>query len=98
MDVTPELTFVALDADEQVIVASDTIEGAEAAHEAASEGDEPSGGVGDVVASLAESGEPLSGAFYTGDQVCAALSMGRADSVDQDQGPSCSLPPARSTR
>jgi type II secretory pathway pseudopilin PulG len=83
---TPELTFVALDADERVIVSSDTLDGAEQAVEAATDDDDPSGGLGEVVASIAEADEPLSGAFYTGDQVCAALSMGQADSVDQDQG------------
>jgi hypothetical protein len=83
--VTPELSFIALDADDSAIVASDTIEGAQDAVDAATEDEEPAGGLGEVVDSLAEEGEPLSAAFYTGDQVCAALSMGQADSTDQDQ-------------
>jgi len=82
---TPELTFLALDADARVIVGSDTLEGAEAAVESATEEDEPDGGLGEVVRSVADEREPLSGAFYTGDQVCGALSMGQADAVDQDQ-------------
>jgi hypothetical protein len=82
--VTPELSFIALDADDGVIVASDTIEGAQAAVEAATGDDEPTGGLGEVVGSVAD-GDPLSAAFYTGDQVCGALSMGQADSTDQDQ-------------
>ncbi len=83
---TPELTFIALDADDRVIVSSDTLGGAKAAAKAATEDREPTGGLGDVVDSIADAAEPLSGAFYTGDQVCAALSMGQADGVDQDQG------------
>ena len=82
---TPELMFLALDADARVIVGSDTLEGAEAAVESATEEDEPGGGLGEVVRSTADEREPLSGAFYTGDQVCGALSMGQADAVDQDQ-------------
>ena len=82
---TPEVMFVALDADARVIVGSDTLEGAEAAVESATEEDEPGGGLGEVVRSTADEPEPLSGAFYTGDQVCGALSMGQADAVDQDQ-------------
>ena len=84
--ITPELGFVALDADEHLIFTSDTVEGAEAAAEAATEEEGSSGGLGDVVASIDEGAAPLSGAFYTGDQVCGALSMGLADDIDQDQG------------
>ena len=82
---TPELTFIALDADARVVVSSDTFEGAEAAADAAREEEGPEGGLGDVVNSISDDGEPLSGAFYTGHQVCGALSMGQADSIDQDQ-------------
>jgi hypothetical protein len=84
-ELTPELTFLALDADARLIVGSDTLGGAEMAVEAATEEDEPSGGLGEVVRSTADEREPLSGAFYTGDHVCGELSMGQADSVDQDQ-------------
>ncbi len=83
--ITPELTFVALDADEQVIVTSDTLDGAEAALEAAAKDDDLGGGLGDVVATIDDGVAPLSGAFYTGDQVCGALSMGQADAIDQDE-------------
>ena len=82
--ITPELTFVALDAEAHVIVTSDTTEGAKAAMEAAGKGGAPTGGLGDVVVSIDEGAAPLSGAFYTGDQVCGALSMGQADDIDQD--------------
>lgn len=83
---TPELTFIVLDADERVIVSSDTIQGAETAADAVTGNEDPAGGLGDVVVTIAEGAKPLSGAFYTGDQVCGALSMGLADRVDQDQG------------
>ncbi len=39
-----------------------------------------------MVATIDGGAAPLSGAFYTGDQVCGALSMGQADDIDQDQG------------
>ena len=83
--VSPELTFIAIDADQHVIVTSDTKNGAAAGLDAAEAEHDPRGGLGDVVRSIDEAGTPLSGAFYTGDQVCAALSMGQADTVEQDQ-------------
>lgn len=84
--VTPELGFIALDADQGLIFTSDSTAGVEAAVSAAEEQQEPGGGLGEVVASIADGGEPLSGAFYTGDHVCGALSMGQADAIAQDQG------------
>jgi hypothetical protein len=84
--VTPELAFVALDAEQHLVFTSDTIEGAQAAVDAAEDDDDPAGGLGDVVASIDEGPAPLSGAFYTGDQACGALSMGQADEIDQDEG------------
>lgn len=83
--VSPELTFIAIDADQHVVVTSDTKNGAEAGLDAAESEQDPRGGLGDVVHSIDEAGTPLSGAFYTGDQVCAALSMGQTDTVEQDQ-------------
>lgn len=83
--VTPELAYVALDADARVIVTSDTLGGATAAVEAATAGDELTGGLGDVVAAIDDGLAPLVGAFYTGDQVCGALSMGQADEIDQSE-------------
>ena len=53
--------------------------------DAATGDEDPSGGLGDVVTSIDDGAVPLSGAFYTGDQVCGALSMGQADGIDQDQ-------------
>ena len=81
--VTPELTFVALDADRRLVITSDTLTGAEAGVDAAGADELPEGGLGEVVA---DAGSPLSAAVYTGDQACASLSMGQADATDQDQG------------
>lgn len=82
---TPELTFIGLDADEQLIVASDSVEGAEAGTEAARADKAPGGGLGEVVDDVADAADPLAAAIYTGDEVCGSLSMGQADSTDQDQ-------------
>jgi hypothetical protein len=82
---TPELAFIAFDADARVIVTSDTGAGAEVALDAVKEDTELGGGLGEVVRSIDAASTPLSGAFYTGDQVCGALSMGQADSTDRDQ-------------
>ena len=43
------------------------------------------GGLGEVIARTDEGPAPLSGAFYTGDQVCGALAMGQADGIDRDE-------------
>ena len=80
--VTPELTFVALDAERRLVIASDTLGGAEDGAAAAEADELPAGGLAEVVA---DAGEPLSAAVYTGDQACAGLSMGSADATDQDQ-------------
>ena len=92
--ITPELTFVALDAEEHVIVTSDTTEGAKAAMAAASKGGAPTGGLGDVVVSIDEGAAPLSGAFYTGDQVCARP----LDGTGRRRRPGRGSPAARSSR
>ena len=81
--VTPELTFLALDADRRLVIGSDTLGGAEAGVAAAEEQGLAAEGLGEVVA---DAGDPLSAAIYTGDQACAALSMRQADATDQDQG------------
>ncbi len=81
--VTPELTFLALDADRRLVIASDTLTGAEAGVESAEAQDLAADGLGEVVT---DAGDALSAAVYTGDQACAALSMGQADATDQDQG------------
>ena len=80
-DVTPELTFLAIDDERDLLLGSDTLAGAESALEGLDDDDEPD--VGDVTESV---GEPLSAAVYTGDQVCNALAMAAADPADQAAG------------
>ena len=81
-DLTPELQYVALDADERLVVTSDTEGYLEQAMEAvAGEGDELER-FDDVVEA---SGEPLSAAVYDGPVACQALAMSAADPADQAQ-------------
>ncbi len=82
--VTPELLFVALDRERGFIYASDTAAGITAATEA-SDADESEAIGADVVAAA---GQPLSASLYTGDQVCSALAMARADPTDAGSGQS----------
>ncbi len=79
---TPEVTFLALDADRGLVIASDTLTAAESGVASAEADELPEGGVGEVVSDV---GEVLSAAVYSGDQACASLSMGQADATDQDQ-------------
>lgn len=81
-DLTPELLYVALDADRGVVVSSDTLAGAEAGVEAARAEEPPAA---DLAAVVEDAGEPLAAAIYSGEEACAALSMDQADTVDQDQ-------------
>lgn len=78
-DLTPELQYLALDADRNLLLASDRAGFLE--DTLADDGDGPPG-VTDVVEA---SGEPLSAAVYTGDNACSALAMGTADAGDQAQ-------------
>lgn len=79
-ELTPELGYLALDADEHLVLASDKRAYLETAVRAATQG-------GDRVEGLAEvaqaTGEPLSAAVYTGDYACGALAMAQADADDQ---------------
>lgn len=76
---TPELQYLALDADRNLLLASDRSGFLE--DTLAEDGDGPA-----AVAEVVEaSGEPLSAAVYTGDNACAALAMGTADAGDQAQ-------------
>ncbi|GAA4672447.1 hypothetical protein [Nocardioides nanhaiensis] len=81
-DLTPQLQFVALDAERGVVVTSDTLSGAEAGVAAVRAEEEPPA---DLAAVVADAGEPLAASVYTGEQACTALSMEQADTVDQDQ-------------
>lgn len=78
-ELTPELQYLALDADRGLLVASDTADYLAGVVDGLGEGDGPAG-LEDVVAG---SGEPLTAAVYTGDHACSALAMGTADPADQ---------------
>jgi hypothetical protein len=78
-ELTPELQYVALDADERLLRASDTQTFLERA--LAGGGDQQEA-VDEVVAAT---GEPLSAAVYTGSHACQALAMSSADPADQAQ-------------
>ncbi len=77
-EVTPELTYLSLDEDRDLMLGSDTEAGVERALDELDDDAEPD------VAEVAEAvGSPLSAAVYTGDQTCNALAMAGADPADQ---------------
>lgn len=80
--VTPELTFVSLDADLGLILASDTEAGVAAGLEALEDERDVAEGLGGAVTAA---GDALSAAVYTSDYACGALAMSQADPTDQDQ-------------
>ncbi len=79
---TPELQYVALDADDHLVLTSDTSDYlADAVADAT--GDE--GGSEELGTVVKSSGEPLSASVYSGDYTCSALAMSQADESDQEQ-------------
>ncbi len=78
-DLTPELQYIALDADERLVRASDR---AVFLEQTLDEDGEQEEGVDEVVAA---SGEPLSAVVYSGDHVCRELAMSGAGAADQAQ-------------
>lgn len=80
--VTPELTFVSLDAEKRLLLSSDTEAGVTQGREAVDADRDVPEGLGSAVAASAEA---LSAAVYTSDYACGALAMGQADATDQDQ-------------
>lgn len=78
--VTPEIGYVALDEEDSLVFTSDTVGYLEDAIDDAIGDGEAATGLEEVVDA---SGEPLSASIYTGDNACAALSMGQADADDQ---------------
>ena len=76
---TPELQYLALDADQHLVVGSDTAAYAGTAIAAASGEEE---GVDDLDAVLEAVGDPLAAAVYGGDVVCSSLAMGSAGAAD----------------
>ncbi|GAA4374726.1 hypothetical protein [Nocardioides caricicola] len=79
-DLTPELQYVALDADERLVLTSDTQEYLEQTVEDLRQGGSPAP-MGEV---LAASGDPLTASVYDGDYTCSALAMSQADASDQE--------------
>lgn len=82
-DLTPELSYVALDERDSLVLTSDTAEFLTVAVRAA-RGDDPTvSGLGAVVD---DAGRPVSSSIYTGDYACSALAMAHAGAADQAQG------------
>ena len=80
---TPELQFLALDADQQLVVGSDSESYAGEAIAAATGED---GGVEDLDGVVEAVGSPLAAAVYGGDVACSSLAMGNAGAAaDQAQ-------------
>lgn len=80
---SPELSFVAVDAEEGLVRASDASAYLQRAIDA--DPPEPAEGVADVVEALAEAGPPLAAAVYDGSLACSSLAMGSADQAAQEQ-------------
>lgn len=79
---TPELQFLAIDADQRLVVGSDAENYLAQAMETVTGDAESVDGLDDVVDAL---DEPLAAAVYDGELACRSLAMGAADAADQDQ-------------
>jgi hypothetical protein len=79
---TPELQYLAVDADGGVVVASDTSDYAATAMAAVTGDADPLEGLDAVVSAV---GEPLAAAVYDSTVACSSLAMGSADETDQAQ-------------
>jgi hypothetical protein len=82
--ITPELGYLALDADDGLVLASDAADYLRRAV-ADADGDSDGAGVAGVDDVVDAAGDALSAAVYTGDYACEALAMSQADPTDQDQ-------------
>jgi len=82
---TPELQFLAVDADLRVVLGSDTAAYAEQAMQTVTGDAAAVSGLEPVVDAVGAAGAPLAAAVYDGPVVCSALAMGSADPADQDQ-------------
>jgi hypothetical protein len=81
-DLTPELQYVALDADEHLVLTSDNEEYLAQTVDSLGEGD-LSDGMQDAISA---SGSPLSASVYDGPYTCSALAMSHADRSDEQEG------------
>lgn len=82
---TPELQFLAVDADQRLLLGSDTEAYAEQAMQTVTGDADAVSGLEPVVDAVGAEGAPLAAAVYDGPVVCSALAMGSADPSDQDQ-------------
>ena len=80
--VTPELLLISLDPEASMIFASNSGTGITAALDAGARAETEALPAGVVEAA----GQPLSASLYTGDQVCNALALARADDTDVAAG------------
>lgn len=79
---TPELQYLAVDADQRLVVGSDTQDYLARAMETVTGDADPVDGLEAVVDAV---DEPLAAAVYDGPIACSSLAMGSADAADQDQ-------------
>ena len=79
---TPELQYLAVDADQRLVVGSDQEDYLRQAMETVSGDADAVEGLDGVVETL---DEPLAAAVYDGQVACSALAMGSADDADQDE-------------
>ena len=79
---TPQLQFLAVDADQRLVIGSDTQGYAAQTMETITGDADSVEGLDDVVDA---SGEPLAAAVYDGPLACRSLAMSAADAADQDQ-------------
>ena len=82
-DLTPELSYVAVDTNHGVVLASDSSAFLSLALQGVHDGGAPAAALGSVVD---DAGEPLSSAVYSGDYACGALAMAHAGAADQAEG------------
>ncbi len=82
-DLTPELSYVAVDTDDSLVLASDSAAFLSVALRAVHGDGARATGLDGVVD---DAGEPLSSAVYTGDYACGALAMAHAGAADQAEG------------
>jgi hypothetical protein len=82
-ELTPELSYVAIDADDSLVLTSDSSSYLSAALQAV-HGDGPR--VTGLESVVDDAGEPLASAVYAGDYACGALAMGHAGAADQAEG------------
>lgn len=81
-NLTPELQYVAIDADDGLVLTSDRADYLQLVLDDLGDTELPEA----VREAVAASGEPLSAVVYDGDHACSALAMSQADSDDQATG------------